>query len=400
MKINISKWLIFVAYILLVALNQFLWINFVTISDVVSREYQVDTFYVGLLAIIFPMVYVIISIPTGIFIDRKGYKLSLLIGATLMALFTFIRGLEYNYVLLFIGQTGIAFAQPFINNSVSRLANAEFPQERVPIIIGIGSLAIFLGVGAGMLLPSIMVQYMGFDSMMLWTSVFSIEVLLLYLLAITVSGLREKISEKGELKYRHLLGIRELLIFSMITFVGMGVFNGLLTWIQPMLAHLNVSDIEVGIDGLMFVVGGMVGSAVIPWLVTIYRRRRIFILIAFFVSVPVLFLMPFINSFIVMVAVTGILGFFMLGSFPVLIDWGTIVAGTALAGSATSFLWFMGQIGGFIIPLFMGILGSSSPDGTYLYALLMDGILFIILVPFLLMVKESQRIISPGSDSQ
>ncbi|MEM3600974.1 MAG: MFS transporter, partial [Thermoplasmata archaeon] len=72
MKINKLKWLIFISYILLVALNQFLWINFVTISDVVSKIYNVSEFYVGLLAIIFPIVYVIISIPTGIFIDKKG----------------------------------------------------------------------------------------------------------------------------------------------------------------------------------------------------------------------------------------------------------------------------------------------------------------------------------------
>ncbi|MEM4084711.1 MAG: MFS transporter, partial [Thermoplasmata archaeon] len=163
MKINKLKWLIFISYILLVALNQFLWINFVTISDVVSKIYNVSEFYVGLLAIIFPIVYVIISIPTGIFIDKKGYKMSLLIASVVMTVFSFVRILQMDYTLLLIGQIGIAFAQPFINNSVSKLANTEFPQEKVPLIIGLGSLAIFLGVGAGMLLPSILYQYLGWE---------------------------------------------------------------------------------------------------------------------------------------------------------------------------------------------------------------------------------------------
>ncbi|MCI4434861.1 MAG: MFS transporter [Thermoplasmata archaeon] len=400
MRDKIAKWMIFFSYILLVALNQLLWINFVTISDVVSKIYNIDTFFVGLLAIVFPIVYVIVSIPSGIFIDRRGYKLSLLIGAIVMTIFTVIRDLQQSYTFLFIGQLGIAFAQPFINNSVSKLANEEFPENKVPLIIGLGSLAIFIGVGAGMALPSIMLSYMGFSSMMLWITVSSIIILIIFLISLLLSGMKENLKREERVGFRHLLGLRELLIFSMVTFVGMGVFNGILTWIQPMLSHLNISDIDVGIDGLMFVFGGMVGSIVIPWLVTVYGKRRIFILIAFFISVPILFLIPFIGNFVAMVAVTTILGFFMLGSFPVLIDWGTIVSGISLAGSATSFLWFMGQIGGFIIPLLMGVLGPISPDNTYLYAMLLSGILFVILVPFILRVKETQKMNSPGSVSQ
>ncbi|MEM0151276.1 MAG: MFS transporter [Thermoplasmata archaeon] len=400
MKINKLKWLIFISYILLVALNQFLWINFVTISDVVSKIYNVSEFYVGLLAIIFPIVYVIISIPTGIFIDKKGYKMSLLIASVVMTVFSFVRILQMDYTLLLIGQIGIAFAQPFINNSVSKLANTEFPQEKVPLIIGLGSLAIFLGVGAGMLLPSILYQYLGYFTMMLLIAIISLIILILFIFSLIPLGLSEKIMEMNKISFLRILRIRDLLILSSITFVGMGVFNGILTWIQPILSHLKISDIEMGIDGLIFVIGGMIGSIIIPTLVTFYGKRRIFIILAFFISIPILFLIPFIMDLITMFIITFLLGFFMLGSFPVLIDWGTLISGVENAGSATSFLWFLGQIGGFIIPIFMGILGPMSPNNTFLYAMVFSGLFFLALLPFIFMARETQKIISPGKVSQ
>ncbi|MEM3812137.1 MAG: MFS transporter, partial [Thermoplasmata archaeon] len=235
MKTKFSVTLIFFSYLLLVALNQFLWINFVTLSNNVVSAYNVSVFDVGLLAIVFPIVYVIVSIPSGIIIDKKGYKFSLLIGALFMTVFSAIRIAQNTYIFLLVGQIGIAVAQPFFNNSVSKLATSEYSPEKAPIIIGLGSLAIFVGVALGMILPPIMILYMSIQNIVYITTIVSVIVFFIFLISLIMMGKTKEIKSETKLNFLKILKIRQILIFAIIAFVGMGIFNGMLTWIQPIL---------------------------------------------------------------------------------------------------------------------------------------------------------------------
>jgi fucose permease len=375
-----------------VALNQFLWINFVTLSSNVATAYKVSTFDVGILAIVFPIVYVIISIPSGLIIDKKGYKFSLLVGAVFMTIFAAVRAAQNTYTFLLIGQIGIAVAQPFFNNSVSKLATTEFSSEKVPIIIGLGSLALFVGVAMGMILPPIMLLYMNLTQLIYITTIASVFIFIIFLISLLLIGkTKEKITEEKSstsINFLKILRTQEILIFAIIAFVGMGIFNGFLTWIESILTHFNLNDIQIGVIGLTIVVAGTIGSIIIPALVTKFHKRKIFLLLAFAVSTPILVIFVFVYNFYLLIIITALLGFFMLGAFPVLIDWGTLLSGPQLAGSTTSLIWFLGQIGGFIIPIVMGDIGPLSPNNTYFYALLFDGIMFLLLLPLILKLKD------------
>jgi len=389
MKTKFSVTLIFFSYLLLVALNQFLWINFVTLSSNVATAYQVSVFDVGLLAIVFPIVYVIVSIPSGIIIDKKGYKFSLLVGALFMTVFSVIRIAQNTYMFLLVGQIGIAIAQPFFNNSVSKLATSEYSPEKAPIIIGLGSLAIFVGVALGMILPPVMIMYMSLQNIVFVTTIVSLIVFFIFLISLLMIGKTKEIKSETKLNFLKILKIRQILIFAIIAFVGMGIFNGMLTWIQPILTHFNFSDIQIGIIGLTVVVAGVFGSVIIPEMVTKFHKRKIFVYLAFAVSTPILLVFVFVSNFYLLVTISALLGFFMLGAFPLLIDWGTLLSGPQLAGSTTSLIWLLGQIGGFVIPLVMGTVGPMSPNNDYFYAMLFDGIMFIVLFPLILKLKET-----------
>lgn len=393
MKTRFSISLIFISYLLLVALNQFLWINFVVLSSNVATVYRVSSFDVGLLAIVFPIVYVIVSIPSGIIIDRKGYKFSLLIGAVFMTIFSVVRTVQNTYAFLLVGQIGIAIGQPFFNNCISKLATTEFPSEKVPIIIGLGSLAIFVGVGMGMIIPPIMILYMNLSQIIYITTMASLFIFIIFLISLLLIGKTKEIKTEAKLSaklnFLKILRTKEILIFAIIAFVGMGIFNGFLTWIDSILTHFSLNGIQIGVIGLTIVVAGTFGSIIIPALVTKFHKRKIFLYITLAVSTPILIIFAFVYNFYLLIFITALLGFFMLGAFPLLIDWGTLLSGSQLAGSTTSLIWFLGQIGGFIIPIVMGVVGPLSPNNTYFYALLFDGIMFIILLPLILKVKET-----------
>ncbi len=259
MKKTIMPTLRLLGYILLVAFNNFLWINFVAISPDIANYYNTSLFLIGFLAMVFPLIFIFLSIPSGILIDSRGYRMSILIGSIFMGIFSIVRILGQNYLFLLVGQIGIAIAQPFIANSVTKFANAEFSDENVPLIIGLGSFAIFIGVAIGMILPPFLISSMGIRNMLIFITIFTILISIYSF--IVFYPLKERvIPGKKEYHFLEVLRNKNILILSYLVFVGMGAFNGILTWIDSIFAHLNFTDIESGLVGLIFVIGGMVDT--------------------------------------------------------------------------------------------------------------------------------------------
>lgn len=389
-----SKWVILAAYSFLVALNQFMWINFASISEQVQSLYNTSDLYVALLAIIFPLIYIIFSIPAGIIVDRKGYRYSILAGGILMLVFSIIRAAEVNYYFLLAGQVGIAFAQPLLNNSVSKLANTEFQQTEVTMAIGFGTLAIFIGVAAGMIVPPVMIQFVSIPLMLFIFAVITLIAFSFYLISMRFAK-KIEMPEKTKLHIGKVLRYREILILSYIAFVGMGVFNGILTWIDSIFQHVGISMLQAGEIGLVLVVGGILGSYFIPLLSSKYRQRKIFTIIAIIITIIILLVYMLVPYFIVLVTLSMILGFFLLGAFPLIIDWATVITGSKYAGSATAIIWLLGQTGGFILPLLMGFNALTMPDNTYLYSFIMFAVLIIPGLALLLRVQEKRAFLAP-----
>ncbi|MGC8565661.1 MAG: MFS transporter [Thermoplasmata archaeon] len=389
-----AKWIILASYSILVALNQFLWINFASISTQVQSFYGVSAFEVALLAIIFPLIYIIFSIPAGFIVDKKGYKYSILIASILMFLFALIRAIQINYIFLLIGQIGIAFAQPFLNNSVSKLANTEFKMNEVTLAIGIGTLAIFIGVSVGMIVPPLIIQYISVSEMLYIFSIVSLIAMLFYIISMKYAK-KIEMPEKTELHISKVLKYREVLVLSYVAFVGMGIFNGILTWIDSIFQHISLSMLQAGEIGLIFLVGGIFGSYFNPMLSSKYKQRKIFVIIAIIVSIIILSVYAFVSNFIILIILSFVFGFFLLGAFPLIIDWATVITGSKYAGSATSIIWLLGQTGGFIIPLFMGYNLLTMPNNTYLYSYIIFIILILSGLILLLKIHEKRTFVSP-----
>jgi MFS family permease len=389
-----AKWFILASYAFLVALNQFFWINFATISMQIQSFYGVSSFEVALLAIIFPLIYIIFSVPAGIIIDKKGYKYSILIGSILMFLFALVRAVQVNYIFLLVGQIGIAFAQPLLNNSASKLANTEFQQTEVTIAIGIGTLALFIGIAAGMIVPLLIIQYISIQLTLYIFAIVSFIAMVFYLISMRYAK-KIEMPEKTELHIGKILKLGSILVLSYIVFVGMGIFDGVLTWIDSIFQHVSISSLQAGIIGLVFVLAGIFGSYFIPLLSSRYEQRKIFVITAIVISIVILSIYMLISNFILLILLSLILGFFMLGAFPLIIDWATVITGSRYAGSVTAIIWLFAQIGGFILPLLMGYNLLSMPNNTYLYSFIMFVILLIPAVLLLLRVQEKREFVGP-----
>src|SRR5205085_10487180 len=72
---------------------------------------------------------------------------------------------------------------------------------------------------------------------------------------------------------RDALRVRPFLVFLAVAFVGMGVFNGLSTWVEEIVRPRGFSSADAGTLGALLLLGGVVGAVVLSALSDRARRR-------------------------------------------------------------------------------------------------------------------------------
>src|SRR4030042_5226923 len=144
------------------ALTQLFWLNFPAIDTYIEDNLHISAMSTGLLALVFPLTYVLVSLPSGMIIDKKGFKYSIGIGAIFTGIFGMIRIIDpYSYPLLLISQIGISIGQPFVLNGITKLVVTWFPRKEEATAVGLGSLALLVGMMVGLGGTPALVQYLG-----------------------------------------------------------------------------------------------------------------------------------------------------------------------------------------------------------------------------------------------
>ena len=88
-KIYPYRWVVLLAFMAVVALNQLMWISFAPITGDAARYYGVSELSIGLLSLSFMVVYILVSIPASWTIDTYGIRVAVGIGADLTGIFGF-----------------------------------------------------------------------------------------------------------------------------------------------------------------------------------------------------------------------------------------------------------------------------------------------------------------------
>src|SRR6185369_13625040 len=129
-----SRWWVLAAYAWLMGMSQLLWLNFAPLLGQIQTRYGVSELTASLLLLVFPLLYVLLSLSAGMLTDRRGYRHAVGLGAWLMAASSAIRIFDASFWMLLLGQVGIAVAQPFVVNGVTKMVTEWFPQDRKSVV--------------------------------------------------------------------------------------------------------------------------------------------------------------------------------------------------------------------------------------------------------------------------
>jgi predicted MFS family arabinose efflux permease len=348
-----KKWGILGLFSLVAGLSQLLWLNFAPIIDVVEKKYGVSEDQASLLILVFPLIYVLVSIPAGIFIDKVDYPKGISLGVIIMAVFSLLRIEMESFNVLLISQIGIAVAQPLIINGITKLVLDWFTKDEAVLATGLGTMGMFMGMAGGLVLTPLLVESYGLKNAMIFFGVFTLISSLFFLGFVRRNPLGPKEISQNAVSLFEILKDKNLILLSTLSFLGLGFFNGLTTWLELILAPQGINSTQAGIVGGVLIVGGIVGAAAIPALAEIYKTRKPFLIGSTAIAALTLYPLCMSKSYGLILVFSALQGFFFLPAFSLLLDLCSQYAGEAKAASATALLMLTGNAGGVLVVIAM-----------------------------------------------
>ncbi len=392
------RWIVLAVYMYITALTQLFWLNFAAIDTFIEKTLNISAMKVGFLALVFPIVYLFLSIPAGIVIDRKGFRFSVGIGALFTGVFAAFRLINpYSYTILLISQIGIAVGQPFVLNSVTKLVSVWFPKHEEATAVGLGSLALFIGMLVGLALTPQLVSFKGFITMNLIYFVSAFSGIFIFFIFGKARPLLppEKEEPTEEVSYgegiKNLFRIRNFVLLGFIAFIGIGVFNGLATWLEKILTEMHgISMIKAGNIAGVLIFSGMIGCVIIPLISDIVMRRKPFLFLGASAAIISLSVLLITGSYTINLINAVLIGFFLISLLPILLTFSTEVSGPKYAGISVAYLQLLGNGAAVAIVPVMELLHKTSSH--YLLPILLLIILLITALLLIFFLEEKKRL--------
>jgi predicted MFS family arabinose efflux permease len=343
-------WPVIIAYGLVCAATQILWLSYAAITTETAHHYGVSVAAVGWLANIFPLLYVVLAIPAGMLLDR-WFRRSLAGAGSLVAVGGVVRLGGDTFAWAMAGQVIVAVAQPVVLSAVSKLAGEYLPAEQRASGIAVGSAGNFLGMLLALILGPTVGAHGQIERLLTLEAILAVIPTLALVIVLRRPGVEseEHAAIEGSAA-RALWALPRMRTLCGLVFIGFGVFVALATWLQALLAPAGVSEADAGALLVAMVLAGIGGCAVLPPLVARHHSERGFMRSAVLVAClgcVTLGLAPWIG---VRGLATVAIGVVLLPALPVILTAAEQLAGAA-AGSAGAIVWMAGNLGGLVVAL-------------------------------------------------
>ena len=391
-KIYGYRWVVLLAFMAIALMTQVLWITFAPITSSAAQFYGKPDLMIGLLSMSFMIVYILMVLPASWAIDTWGFRVAVGLGGVLSAVFALTRGIfASSFTVVLLSTVGIAIGQPFVIGSITKVAARWFPAEERATASGLGTLALYLGPLAAMLLGPYLVLHVGLPRMLLIYGIATAAAAVIFLAVArehppTPAGRDERVLMLDGLK--SMIRQRDFIILLFMFFVGLGLFNSVSTWVEDIIRPRGFSITQAGTLGGLMLVGGIVGAVVVPLISDKLRRRKPFILLALVGLLPGLVGITFASGYGLLLLSGFAFGFFLLSAGPIGFQYGAEITHPAPEGTSNGLLIVMGQVSGIVFIMGMDALKSPATKSMTVPLLAQAGLIVVAII-LAAMLRES-----------
>jgi len=394
-KVYRYRWVVLAIYMYVSALTQLYWLNFAAIDTYIEDMLHISASSAQWLTLVFPLVQVILTIPAGIIIDKIGFKWGVGIGALLTGAFSLLRlAAPGSFDMLLMSQIGISLGQPFVLNGITKLASQWFAPKEEGTAVGLGTLALFIGMMVALGATPAIVEGMGYTSMLWIYGIAGIIGAIVFVLVVRSKPPTPSRAAADEVSTASWGGLgiilknRNFVLLGFITLVGLGGFNGLATWLEKILDELHSIPMAEGSTiSTALIFAGMIGCIVIPLISDKVRRRKPFVILATLMGAITITAMIFVRGYTANMVNCIVLGFFLISAFPITLTMSAEMTGPKYAGVSVGYLQLLGNLAAVILVPSMEALESTT--GQFVAPLALLALLFVGSFIVSLLIKDT-----------
>lgn len=388
------RWIVLISMIPIIVSIEMMWLSLAPISSLAESYYGVGSLSIALCSMSFMLMFILFSFPASWVIDRYGYRTSLIIGASLTAIFGLLRAVfADDFTIVLITQFIIAIAQPFLLNLSTKAAADWFPVTERSTAAGLLTLAQYVGFIVPVVVAPIVAEQSGIPQLFMLFAIIAIVsacIAILFAFVKSPASTGEALPTATAMNLstvKQLINNRAYGRILLISFISIGIFNTILTLLENIMLPRGITTDEASIIGAIFIVAGIIGAILLP-LYSDKRRLRVpFFITAIAVLLPTYLALALANNVIWLIISAGIAGFAIMGVAPILFQHGSETAYPVQEGMSLGVILLGGQVSGTaFVYLFEK---STDAFGSILPAMLVFVVLTAALLPSAFRIKES-----------
>ncbi len=393
-KLYPYRWVVLAVFMFINLTIQILWITYAPITGPAAAFYGVSDLQIGLLAMSFMIAFIPLSIPVSWLIDTYGFRLAVSIGAVMMGIFGIARGLAGdNYTLVLLSTIGIAAAQPFLLNAWTKVPANWFSIQERATAVGLVTLSNLIGTALGMLLTPILIESLPIPTVQLIFGAVAAFSAVLFLILAREKPATPPCPPGMEVRslmldgLKHALTVKYFWLYLAVSFIGMGIFNGLTTWVESMIRPRGFTPTDAGTLGALMLVGGILGAVIIPPFSDKQRKRKRFLLLGMSLAIPGLVGLTFADSYPLLLVSAFSLGFFLVSTSPIGMQYASEITIPTPEGTSNGLLQLFGQASVIFVYIMEAM---KTSDGSFTPALLLAIGLMVLNVILITQLRDPQ----------
>ena len=346
-----SRWLVLGLHMLTNLTIQALWISYAPVTASAGVFYGVSDLQIGFFSMIFMIAFIPLSIPVSWCIDKFGSKPTVAAGAIITGICGVARGLAGpNFGLAIAATIGMAAAQPAFLNSWTKVAAAWFPSSERATAVGMLTLANLLGAAIGQVATPMLTETMTISQAQLYYGIAAAAAALLFVLfarekpatppdtsaegdrALMLDGLKRALSLKSFRRYL------------LMAFIGLGIFNGVTTWIEGIVRPRGFDSAQAGVAIAVMLAAGILGAVALPAVSDKSGKRRPFIVAGLLGGIPGIVGLALAPTYPLLLISCFALGFFLVSVNPIGTQYASETALPTPEGTSNGLISLAGQL--------------------------------------------------------
>uniref|UniRef100_A0A6G1SHD3 Putative MFS-type transporter C09D4.1 n=1 Tax=Aceria tosichella TaxID=561515 RepID=A0A6G1SHD3_9ACAR len=416
------RWLVLAIFCSHSAINSFQWIQYSSITNIITTYYGVSNLLVNLTSLVYMVTYIPFIIHASLMLERVGLRYAVCLGAAGTAVGAIIKfqlassPTTTAFWGLMVGQTIVALSQLYIISIPPLLAAVWFPDHQVSTATGIGVFGNQLGIALGFIVPPLVVsgsgtskETLGHELNQLSLGVTTLSCLI-FILALAFfkdkppkppgsaslhaetqmleqhQANNQSDADKDTFKsIKELCEDRDFQLLTLSYGINVGCFYAVSTVLNQMVAKSwpNPDDLA-GTLGLLIVVSGMLGSVMCGQLLDRTHAFKVIIVLIYLLSLVSMIIFTLVlrlgtGPWPLYIA-SATLGFFMTGYLPLGFEFAAEITYPHPANTPAGLLNLSAQVFGVVLTYSSSlIVDQESGDlwaNIFLSVCLVVGLLF------------------------